>query len=160
MRETREPEPQDDPFDLRRFVEAQERIYDQALTELRRGHKRSHWMWFIFPQIHGLGRSHTAQRFAIRSMEEARQYLHHPLLGPRLLECADAVLAIEGRTASQIFGYPDDLKLKSSMTLFAHAADAEPVFVRVLEKYFSGDMDGATVRIVGTLAGATRREQP
>jgi len=117
-------------------------------------------MWFIFPQIDGLGKSQTAKRFAIKSIEEAHQYLHHPLLGPRLLECAEAVLAIEGRIASQIFGYPDDLKLKSSMTLFAHVAEAEAVFVRVLEKYFSGDMDGATVQKLGTLTGATRREEP
>lgn len=159
MRETGEPRPQGDPFNLRRFVDAQAGIYDQALAELRHGHKRSHWMWFIFPQIDGLGKSPTAQHFAITSIEEGRQYLHHPLLGPRLLECTEVVLAIEGRSASQIFGYPDDLKLKSSMTLFANAAEADSVFVRVLEKYFSGEMDGATVRILDTLAGATRREQ-
>ena len=116
-------------------------------------------MWFIFPQINGLGTSQTAQRFAITSIEEARQYLQHPLLGPRLRECAEAVLAIEGRTVSHIFGYPDDLKLKSSMTLFAHAGKVDSVFVRVLDKYFSGEMDGATVQILRTRAGATRREE-
>ena len=112
-------------------------------------------MWFIFPQIDGLGRSATSKYFAIKSIEEARQYLYHPILGPRLLECAEATLAIEGRTISQIFGSPDDRKLQSSMTLFAQVAVPDSVFVRVLEKYFNGAMDGATLRIVGKLAQGT-----
>jgi uncharacterized protein (DUF1810 family) len=143
MRETHNP--QDDPFDLHRFVVAQEQVYDQVLDELRQGRKKSHWMWFIFPQVAGLGRSSTARKYAIKSADEARQYLGHPVLGPRLLQCAEAVLAVEGRTASQIFGFPDDLKLRSSMTLFAHVAGQDSVFVRVLDKYFDGAMDPATL---------------
>src|SRR5688500_9670284 len=140
MRETRDADMQDDPFDVRRFIDAQADTYDQALAEVRRGEKRSHGMWFIFPQIDGLGRSATSRHFAIQSIAEARQYLDHPVVGPRLLECAQAVLAIEGRKASQIFGYPDDEKLHSSMTLFAHVAGSEPTFIRVLETYFKGEM--------------------
>jgi uncharacterized protein (DUF1810 family) len=113
---------QDDPFDLARFTSAQESVYDRALAEVRNGQKRSHWMWFIFPQIDGLGFSSTAKHYAIKSAEEARQYLMHPVLGPRLRECTEAVLAVNGRTASQIFGSPDDLKLRSCMTLFDSVA--------------------------------------
>lgn len=141
-----------DPFDLSRFTGAQERIYGAVLTELRCGQKRTHWMWFIFPQIDGLGHSPTAKHYAIKSIEEARAYLNHPVLGPRLIECAEAVLAVEGRSVSAIFGYPDDLKLKSSMTLFASVAeDPRSVFVLVLEKYFRGEQDGATLRLVERL---------
>jgi uncharacterized protein (DUF1810 family) len=111
MSETRIRAGQDDPYKLNRFVSAQERIYDRALREIRHGEKQTHWMWFIFPQIEGLGSSITSRRYAIKSVDEAQQYLNHPVLGPRLLECASAVLAVEGRSASEIFGYPDDLKL-------------------------------------------------
>src|SRR5712671_4098617 len=112
----------DDPFDLRRFLSAQEDTYARVVAELRSGQKRSHWMWFIFPQIDGLGHSATTKHFAIKSIQEARQYLTHPVLGTRLVECAEAVLAVEGRSIAEIFGYPDDLKLKSSMTLFESVA--------------------------------------
>ena len=138
----------DDPFGLQRFVDAQAGVYERALTELRQGQKRSHWMWFIFPQIDGLGRSATAVLYAIKSIEEARAFLQHPLLGPRLLESTEAVLAVEGRSVGQIFGAPDDMKLQSSMTLFAQVAP-DSVFVRVLAKYFAGKQDAATLRILG-----------
>jgi uncharacterized protein (DUF1810 family) len=143
----------DDNYDLNRFTSAQHEVYSRVLEELKSGMKRTHWMWFIFPQIHGLGQSTTAVYYAIKSMEEAREYLRHPLLGSRLLECAEAVLAIEGRSASQIFGYPDDLKLKSSMTLFASVADSSPLFVRVLDKYFQGERDARTLQILENLKG-------
>lgn len=143
----------DDTYDLNRFVSAQHEVYNRILEELKSGMKRTHWMWFIFPQIHGLGHSTTAVYYAIKSIEEAREYLNHPLLGPRLLECAEAVLIIEGRTASQIFGYPDDIKLKSSMTLFAGVADSGSIFVRVLDKYFQGEQDARTLHILERLKG-------
>jgi uncharacterized protein (DUF1810 family) len=139
----------DDPFDLNRFVEAQGGIYDTALAELRNGKKRSHWMWFVFPQIAGLGFSPTSRMYAIKSLEEARAYLNHPVLGPRLRECAEAVLAVEGSSASAIFGYPDDMKLKSSMTLFACVEGSDPVFARVLDKYFDGEQDSKTLQLLG-----------
>jgi uncharacterized protein (DUF1810 family) len=138
-----------DPFNLRRFEDAQKGIYNDALAELRNGRKRTHWMWFVFPQIDGLGHSSTAKYYAIKSAEEARQYLNHPILGRRLLECAEAVLAIEERSASDIFGYPDELKLKSSMTLFASVADPHSVFARVLDKYFHGERDERTLKLLG-----------
>jgi uncharacterized protein (DUF1810 family) len=130
---------------LERFVEAQSSVYTAVLKELRRGEKRSHWMWFIFPQIRGLGRSPMAEKFAIASLEEGRAYLAHEVLGARLRECTGLVNAVEGRTASEIFGYPDDLKFHSSMTLFARAAEGESIFRQALEKYFGGEMDGATM---------------
>ncbi len=146
-----------DPFDLSRFLSAQERSYDTALAELKSGWKRSHWMWYVFPQIAGLGHSSTAQYYAIKSAEEARQYLAHPVLGKRLEECAEALLAVEGRSASQIFGYPDDLKLRSSMTLFAHVAeDAGTVFQRVLEKYYGGEPDRRTLKLLERLEAQGR----
>ena len=140
-----------DPFDLHRFVSAQEGSYDTALAELRSGQKRTHWMWYIFPQIDGLGYSPTAKFYAIKSPEEARQYLEHPVLGPRLLTCAEAVLSVEGRSVSEIFGFPDDLKLKSSMTLFASVAEPRSVFVRVLDKYFHGEHDFRTLDLLEKL---------
>jgi len=144
--------PGDDPFDLNRFISAQQRSYDSALAELRNGQKRSHWMWFIFPQIVGLGRSSTAQHYAIKSLEEARQYLNHPLLGPRLLECSEAVAAVEGRSVAAIFGYPDDLKLRSSMTLFAPVVeDPHSIFNQILDKYFQGEPDVQTLQILENL---------
>ncbi|MFI5491830.1 DUF1810 domain-containing protein [Actinoplanes sp. NPDC051859] len=131
--------------ELERFVAAQAPVYDRALGELRAGEKRSHWMWFVFPQIAGLGFSPTARTYAISDLAEARAYLAHPVLGPRLVECAQVLLDLEGRTAQQIFGYPDELKLCSSMTLFARAADDPTVFQAVLDKYNGGDVDAATV---------------
>jgi len=124
--------------DLGRFVQAQDGVHDTALAELRAGRKRTHWMWFVFPQIAGLGHSATARRYAITSLDEARAYLAHPVLGPRLAEAAAAVLAVEGRTAAEILGHPDDLKLRSSMTLFAAAADDPGVFQAVLDRYYDG----------------------
>lgn len=136
---------QSDPFDLQRFVDAQECVYDTVIDELAAGRKRSHWMWFIFPQLRGLGSSPTAVRFAISSIDEARAYLSHEVLGPRLRECAGVVARIDGRTAEEIFGWPDDMKLRSSMTLFARAADDNADFVAVLEKFYSGEEDPATL---------------
>jgi uncharacterized protein (DUF1810 family) len=135
-----------DPFDLARFVDAQDTdgTYDRAVDELRRGQKTSHWMWFVFPQIAGLGHSLTARRFAITSLEEARAYLRHPVLGPRLVNCARIVAETEGRSAVQIFGGIDAQKLRSSMTLFERAAADEPVFQQVLDLYFEGEADPAT----------------
>ena len=134
--------------DLERFVQAQDQgTYDRALAELRAGHKTSHWMWFVFPQIAGLGRSPTAQRYAIESLDEARAYLDHPVLGPRLRECAAALTEHGGSTAEDILGGIDAMKLRSSMTLFALAAPGEELFDRVLEQYFGGDPDEATLRL-------------
>jgi len=140
-----------DTFDLSRFTSAQDNIYGSVLTELRNGRKRTHWMWYIFPQVDGLGHSATSKHYAIKSLEEARQYLNHPILGPKLLECAEAVLAVEGRSASEIFGYPDDFKLRSSMTLFAYVAAPGSVFSRILDKYFNGEQDSLTLQILDKL---------
>jgi uncharacterized protein (DUF1810 family) len=136
----------DDRYDLKRFVAAQDadRIYDQAAAELRRGRKTSHWMWFVFPQITGLGQSPVARMYAISGLAEAEAYLAHPVLGPRLVECAAIVGALSGRTAEEIFGGIDALKLRSSMTLFLRAAPDEPVFRQVLDEYFGGKPDPAT----------------
>lgn len=139
-----------DHSDLNRFLAAQEGIYDEALAEIRAGRKRSHWMWFIFPQFKGLGFSATTQHFAIRSAAEARAYLAHPVLGPRLVECAEAALAIEGRTAREIFGSPDDLKLRSSATLFASVSPDGSVFHRLLDKYFDGQPDRRTLELLAS----------
>ena len=122
-------------YDLQRFVDAQHPVYETVLSELRQGEKRSHWMWFIFPQLEGLGHSAMSKRFAITSHDEARAYLQHPILGPRLIECAMLVNEIEGRTLHDIFGYPDDLKFRSCMTLFAQEAPSIPVFQQALQKY-------------------------
>jgi uncharacterized protein (DUF1810 family) len=134
-----------DPFDLQRFVDAQARVYPQVLDELRAGRKRSHWIWFVFPQIAGLGSSPTAARYAISSLDEARAYLRHELLGPRLHECAQLVNAVQGRSISEIFGSPDDLKVRSSMTLFAHASEDNRDFVELLERYYGGEEDRLTL---------------
>ena len=123
-----------DPYHLDRFVQAQDRTYESALTEIRNGRKRSHWMWFIFPQFEGLGSSAQSVFFSIKSIAEAKAYLAHPLLGPRLIECAGAVLAIDGRSAIDIFGSPDDMKLRSSATLFARASPDGSEFHRILDK--------------------------
>ena len=135
--------------DLSRFLKAQEQDYEQALREIRSGRKRSHWMWYIFPQIQGLGFSPTAQYYAIRDLQEARDYLAHPVLGTRLKEISSALLDLNGLSASEIFGYPDDLKLRSSMTLFRMADLNEPVFLEVLEKYYDGKPDVRTVELAG-----------
>jgi uncharacterized protein (DUF1810 family) len=135
----------DDPYDLRRFVDAQAGAYDAAVRELRAGRKTSHWMWFVFPQIAGLGRSAIAQRYAIGSPAEAQAYLAHPVLGPRLLECATILTGLEGTSAPAVFGEVDALKLRSSMTLFKRAAPDQPVFGAVLEQYFDGREDQATL---------------
>jgi uncharacterized protein (DUF1810 family) len=137
-----------DSYKLDRFLEAQAADYDTALAEIRSGRKQSHWMWYVFPQIAGLGVSETSQYFAIRNLAEAKAYLAHPILGPRLIECADALLALDGRTAREIFGSPDDLKLRSSATLFAHVSPARSAFQRVLEKYFDGASDERTLRLL------------
>jgi len=133
------------PFNLSRFLSAQSPVMEQVREELRAGRKRSHWMWFVFPQIAGLGHSATAQHYAIASLEEARAYLAHDILGPRLKECAALVVAVEERSIEEIFGFPDDLKFHSSMTLFARTAPEEPVFREALKKYFGGEEDRATV---------------
>ena len=132
------------PHDLDRFVDAQADVYDRALAELRAGAKAGHWMWFIFPQVAGLGRSEVSRYYAIGSLDEARAYLAHPVLGPRLRECARALLGIEGRSAERILGGIDALKLRSSMTLFLRADPVEPVFREVLERYYDGRADEAT----------------
>ena len=138
-----------DPYNLDRFVQAQSEDYDIALAEIRRGRKRSHWMWYVFPQFAGLGSSTMSHRYAIESLAECEAYLRHPLLGPRLRTCSEAVLAIEGRSASDIFGYPDDMKLKSSATLFGCVSPEGSVFDRIIEKYFDGQGDALTLRLVG-----------
>ena len=135
-------------YDLNRFITAQERSYDAALSEIRSGRKRTHWMWYIFPQIEGLGRSSTAQFYAISDLQEAKEYYAHPVLGPRLVEISEALLSLDGDNATAVMGYPDDLKLKSSMTLFA-IASGNPVFSKVLDKYFDGRQDRQTVKILG-----------
>jgi len=139
-----------DAFDLCRFVDAQDAggSYRSAVTELRAGRKTSHWMWYVFPQIAGLGQSPTSRQYAIRSVDEARAYLEHPVLGPRLLECARILTTLSGRTAEDVFGGIDAMKLRSSMTLFGHAAPDEPAFGSVLGQYFSGVPDPATERLI------------
>jgi len=138
--------------DLQRFVDAQDRggTYDTALAELRAGRKRSHWMWFVLPQLTGLGRSSMAQRYALSGLEEARAYLAHPVLGPRLRECAEALLAVPVPDAERVLGPVDGLKLRSSMTLFALAAPQEEVFRDVLAAYFAGELDAVTASGVGS----------
>ena len=135
----------EDRFGLSCFVQPQAGVHEQVVAELRSGRKRSHWMWFVFPQIEGLGHSAMAQRYAIASLDEARAYLEHPVLGARLRECSALVLAVPGRTVHDIFGSPDDLKFHSSMTLFHRAAPAHALFGECLQKYFGGEEDAATV---------------
>ena len=138
------------PFDLERFLGAQDPVYPDVLAELARGRKQSHWMWFVFPQIAGLGFSAMSQRYAIGSRTEAEAYLAHPVLGPRLIECTRLVLAVDGRTINAILGAPDDAKFRSSMTLFGAVSD-EPVFDEALARYFGGERDGATLEILSKL---------
>jgi len=136
-------------FNLNRFVDAQRLDYAVALDEITQGKKYSHWMWYIFPQIEGLGRSYIAQKYAISNAEEAKAYLVHPVLGVRLLECCEVLLGLDsGYTASEIFGYPDDLKLKSSMTLFASISEDSSVFHQVVNQYFDGEFDSKTIEIL------------
>ena len=139
----------DDPYDLSRFLQAQERDYDRALSEIRSGHKRTHWMWYIFPQLDGLGSSPTAKHFAIKSLAEAKAYLEHPVLGPRLRECAEAAVGVPGRSATAIFGSPDDQKLRSCATLFACVSPPGSVFHRLLDRYYRGERDRKTLRLLG-----------
>lgn len=133
---------------LHRFLDAQSSDYDQALAEIRRGQKQSHWMWYIFPQLAGLGYSDMAHRYAIRDLQEAKRYLDHPVLGARLIEIASALLQVKGKTATQIMGRPDDLKLKSSMTLFSLVKPTDPVFDQVLAAYFQGVPDAKTISLL------------
>jgi uncharacterized protein (DUF1810 family) len=137
-----------DPFDLQRFVDAQKRVYPTVIDELRGGRKRSHWIWFVFPQLQGLGRSPTALHYGISSLDEARAYLAHDTLGPRLRECTRLVAAIDGSSADEIFGWPDNLKVRSSMTLFARATDDDADFRAVLDKFYDGEEDSATVELL------------
>ncbi|MFA5072689.1 MAG: DUF1810 domain-containing protein [Nitrospirota bacterium] len=137
-----------DPFQLHRFITAQENIYDNVLQELRNGKKQSHWMWFIFPQIEGLAQSTTSNYYAIKSIQEAEHYLNHPILGMRLIECSELVLVVEGKSISQIFGHPDDIKFKSCMTLFACVEGSNSLFIKVLDKYFNGEQDSKTIALL------------
>ena len=137
-----------DEYNLQRFLDAQDQVYDAVLGELRVGRKSSHWIWFIFPQVTGLSRSGTAQRFAITSLEEAKAYLQHPILGPRLRECTQLVLNVDGRSAEQIFGYPDHLKFRSCLTLFMTATTDDKIFQDALLKYFDGKPDALTLDIL------------
>ena len=144
-----------DPFDLDRFVQAQNPVFRAVQGELARGRKQSHWMWFVFPQMAGLGLSAMSQRYAIGSRAEAQSYLSHPVLGPRLIECTGLVLAVEGRTINAILGAPDDAKFHSSMTLFGAVSD-EPIFGEALAKYFAGERNDATLEILAKLDQAPR----
>jgi uncharacterized protein (DUF1810 family) len=137
-----------DPHDLNRFLAAQQGCYARALAEIKRGRKTSHWMWYVFPQFLGLGQSATSRQYAIRSAAEATAYLEHPILGPRLRECCEVALAVEGRSAHQIFGSPDDLKLHSCVTLFARVSAEGSVFQQLLVKYFDGTTDENTLRLM------------
>ncbi|MBY3794398.1 DUF1810 domain-containing protein [Rhodococcus sp. 06-1460-1B] len=135
-------------YDLQRFVDAQDPVWNVVVKELKAGRKQTHWMWFVFPQLAGLGRSATAQHFGIADLTEAELYLSHEVLGPRLKKAAQLTLAVEGSTVDEIFGYPDNLKLHSSMTLFAEATKGQSVFVEVLQKYFSGEFDAVTLDLL------------
>lgn len=141
-----------DPFNLQRFHLAQEKVYPTVVKELKFGTKISHWMWFIFPQVEGLGRTEIAKKYAIKSLDEAKAYVAHPILGKRLQECIELVLAIDGKSATDIFGEPDDLKFRSSMTLFAKAAPHIDLFQRAINKYNDGQQDTATLQILANRA--------
>jgi len=138
-----------DPYNLTRFLDVQQRDYLDALSEIRRGRKETHWMWYVFPQFEGLGHSPISRRYAIKCRAEAEAYLAHPELGPRLIECCEAVLGVEGRSAFEIFGSPDEMKLKSCATLFAHVSPPGSVFARLLDRYFQRARDERTLRLVG-----------
>lgn len=143
----------EDKYKLTRFLDAQNQVYLNALSEIRKGKKQTHWMWFIFPQLKGLGRSSTADYYGLTDLEEASTYLQHPVLGKHLVQIASALLELQGRTASDILGSPDDMKLRSSMTLFSQVENADPVFQKVLDKYFSGNPDELTLKLLKQLAG-------
>ncbi len=143
-----------DPFNLQRFVDAQQSVYRTVVAELGAGRKQSHWMWFIFPQVAGLGFSAMAQRYAVTSREEAAAYLAHPILGPRLVECTRLVLAVEGKTIHQILGSPDDLKFRSSMTLFGAVSD-DAIFDHAIAKYYAGEKDRATLDVLDASSRAS-----
>ncbi len=138
-----------DTYNLDRFIQAQEVIYADVLSELQSGRKRTHWMWFIFPQVAGLGRSAMADLYAIKSLDEATQYLNHPVLGVRLLECSETVLGVQGRSVEDLFDWPDDLKFRSSMTLFSCVAGKGSIFDEVLQQYFRGEHDTRTLELLG-----------
>lgn len=142
----------DDSFDLERFVLAQEPTFDLALAEVRAGSKRSHWMWFIYPQLCGLGHSDMAKRYGITNVREALAYLEHPILGQRLIEISEAALSVSGRSATEIFGRPDDMKLRSCATLFSKVSNADSVFQRLIDKYFDGEADEATLMLLNSLS--------
>jgi uncharacterized protein (DUF1810 family) len=155
------PDRADDPYALDRFVEAQQGEFERALAEIRAGKKRSHWMWYVFPQLDGLGASSTARYYAIKDLHEARAYLQHPVLGPRLVECAEAAVRVEGRSATEIFGTPDDLKLRSCATLFACVSRPGSVFDRLLDRYYGGERDEKTLRLLGIHPpGGARTDEP
>jgi uncharacterized protein (DUF1810 family) len=143
-----------DSYELTRFVQAQRDEYERAFSEIKSGRKRSHWMWYIFPQLAGLGWSAMSRRYAIKSLDEAKAYLRHPVLGPRLRECFETLLTLEEKSAHAVFGSPDDLKLRSCATLFAHVSPPDSVFSRLLDQYFQGDRDQATLRLLA--AGNSR----
>jgi uncharacterized protein (DUF1810 family) len=138
-----------DPYDLERFVQAQDEVYEQALSEIRSGRKRSHWMWYVFPQFEGLGTSWASKRYSVKSIAEAKAYLGHPVLGPRLVECIEAALRVQGLSAADIFDSPDDLKLRSCATLFACVSPEGSAFHRLIDKYFQGKRDDTTLRLIG-----------
>jgi uncharacterized protein (DUF1810 family) len=148
MSETKPASRADDPYDLQRFVEPQNRCYERVCAELTAGRKESHWMWFIFPQLKGLGHSAMANHYAIKSLQEAEAYLSHAILGPRLRECTELVVQVEGRSVEQIFGDPDDMKFRSSMTLFANTTLENKIFHDALKKYFGGKPDPLTMRLL------------
>lgn len=143
----------EDKYKLTRFLDAQNQVYLNALSEIRKGKKQTHWMWFIFPQLKGLGKSSTADYYGITGLEEASAYLQHPVLGKHLVQIASALLELQVRTASDIFGSPDDIKLRSSMTLFSQVDNTDPVFQKILDKFFQGRPDELTLKIVKQLAG-------
>lgn len=148
MEDTPEPTEASDPHNLYRFVQAQEDDYERALSEIRNGRKQSHWIWYIFPQFDGLWSSSNSKRYSIKSIAEAKAYLAHPVLGPRLRECAEAVLGVEGRSAFEIFGSPDDEKVRSCATLFAFVSPGGSVFERLISKYYRDERDGETLRLL------------
>jgi uncharacterized protein (DUF1810 family) len=141
---------QQDPYDLQRFLAAQSEDYERALSELQRGRKESHWIWYIFPQVAGLGHSHMAQKYAIQPRNEAVAYLNHPVLGSRLQQCCEALLRHRGKRVEDIMGYPDDLKLRSAMTLFAAVSERENVFQKVLDAFYSGELDERTIAFLNS----------
>jgi uncharacterized protein (DUF1810 family) len=143
------PDDANDPFGLIRFLEAQQDDYASILAEIRGGQKRSHWMWYVFPQLDGLANSAMSKHYAIKGVDEARAYLAHPILGTRLTECANALFRLDGRSIEEIMGSPDDLKLQSCATLFATVSEPSSVFQRILEKYYQGERDEKTIRILG-----------